>query len=547
MKSKILFILILFCTSSFTGLAQPGAQMVININPSTSTGAHTLFVYNDSLWFVDHNGIAGNEFWVSDGTQQGSRLFFDLRPGGGGSDPYNTHIFNNKLIFVASDLAGHDFLYSMDGTDSTITKIEGYFNSSGSAPDEWIIFNDRMIFVWDSAAVGEELWISDGTPEGTHLLKDIRPGTGDSEPTEFVIYNNHLYFSADDGTGREIWKTDGTPSGTIKVADINTTGTSKPSCLTNFNGMLYFAAGDGTNEYALYKTDGTNTEKIAVPDTSDTWGETGIKYLVVFNGYLFFQAYDVINKFELWRSDGTTAGTALFADIDTTYEMVNPGGYPAELTVVGNKLFFRAKKNNSGAELWVSDGTISGTKPVKDINPAGQSIPSDFFEYGGYAFFSADDGTNGVELWASDGTATNTFMVENLNGTGDGYWGEHIQYHGDLYFTGVDSANGVSIYKLINFNTAGNQELNYDNETVIKCFPNPCEEYFSLEWNVVKKSRQVISLYDVYGREINRLLDEEKPSGIYSMKCSSVHLPAGIYFITFISSQGKPSLKMIKQ
>jgi ELWxxDGT repeat protein len=51
-------------------------------------------------------------------------------------------------------------------------------------------------------------------------------------------------------------------------------------------------------------------------------------------------------------------------------------GAPGELTVMNGRLFFGAYDSTRGAELWSSDGTITGTKLVADIFPStGSSFP----------------------------------------------------------------------------------------------------------------------------------------------------------------------------
>lgn len=544
---RLQFIAILLVLNISNSFSQVGAEMVINIDTLMFQGPGSLFTFNDSLWFVDHDGVTGDEFWVSDGTQAGSRLWFDLCPGGGGSDPYNMITFNNKLIFVASDLANKEFLYITNGNSDSIVKIENYLTPNSSVPDEMILFNNLLIFVWDSAAVGQELWRSDGTPQGTYLLKDIRPGDDDSEPEQFVIMNNTLYFTAHDGTGREVWKTDGTSAGTVMVADINPTGHSLPNYLTAHNGFLFFAAGDGTNEYALYKTDGVTTTKIAVPDNSNTHGASGIKYIVSFNGYLYFQAYDTQHHWELWRSDGTTAGTGMFMDIDPTFEMINPGGYPRDLTVIGNKLFFSAKNNNTGAELWVSDGTVNGTVLVKDINITDQSMPNGFFEYQGWAFFAADDGVNGTELWTSNGTTGGTYMIENLNGSDYGYYGDHIIHKNELYFTGIDGTNGVSLWKVVNFSGIDDQVISPGNCQLFQNFPNPFTSQTTISWITHSDNKQTLKVLDLLGKELVVLTDEFMPAGKHSHVFNAEKFPPGIYIVTLLNNQGLNIRKIIKQ
>jgi ELWxxDGT repeat protein len=55
---------------------------------------------------------------------------------------------------------------------------------------------------------------------------------------------------------------------------------------------------------------------------------------------------------------------------------------------------------DTGRELWQSDGTPGGTKLVADIHPGpGDSHPAELTPVGRALYFSADDGTRGRELW----------------------------------------------------------------------------------------------------------------------------------------------------
>jgi ELWxxDGT repeat protein len=85
---------------------------------------------------------------------------------------------------------------------------------------------------------------------------------------------------------------------------------------------------------------------------------------------LFFTARDLTNGEELWITDGTIAGTRLVKDI--TQGAI--GSYPSELTIVGNRLYFQANDGSTGQELWTSDGTTTGTRLVRDLR---QGVPSE--------------------------------------------------------------------------------------------------------------------------------------------------------------------------
>jgi ELWxxDGT repeat protein len=101
---------------------------------------------------------------------------------------------------------------------------------------------------------------------------------------------------------------------------------------------------------------------------------------------------------ELWKSDGTAEGTVRVEDI-------NPGGdsYPSELTAVGNTLYFVAEDGSSGRELWQTDGTALGTALVQDLAPgAGSSAPYHMMASNGRLFFGAYMPDTGAELYMLD-------------------------------------------------------------------------------------------------------------------------------------------------
>lgn len=282
---------------------------------------------------------------------------------------------------------------------------------------------------------GSELWKTDGTETGTVMLKDINTSAAgaSSSPAHFIKLNNALYFTANDGMhGDELWKTDGTDAGTVLVKDINATagGSSNPSGFTEFNGAYYFEADDGVHGVELWKTDGTETGTLLVKDINPTPGGNSLpRKFIAFSGALYFTANDGQTGYELWKTDGTEAGTTLVKDITpAAWWNAPPADFsspPLDFKVFNGALYFQANDGEHGYELWKTDGTSSGTVPVKDINTAtmGNSPPSSqggFTEFKGALYFQADDGVHGSELWKTDGTANGTVLVKDINASGGG-------------------------------------------------------------------------------------------------------------------------------
>lgn len=169
----------------------------------------------------------------------------------------------------------------------------------------------------------------------------------------------------------------------------------------------------------------------------------------VLNGVAYFFATSDGNGSELFRSDGTLAGTRLVKDI-------NPGaGSGAPSTPLffdlGGVLIFTASDGASGTELWRSDGTSSGTSLLRDINPGSTSgvtttTLSNFAVMGSKLYFPATDGT-GSELWATDGTAAGTARVADIHPTSGSSPTNLVVFNNALYFLASDGVSGTELWK----------------------------------------------------------------------------------------------------
>ena len=75
--------------------------MVADINPSGSSYAGSLTVFNNELYFGATDGFNGGELWMYDGVNAPS-MVADINPSGSSSVGSLT-VFNNELYFGATD------------------------------------------------------------------------------------------------------------------------------------------------------------------------------------------------------------------------------------------------------------------------------------------------------------------------------------------------------------------------------------------------------------------------------------------------------------
>jgi ELWxxDGT repeat protein len=281
--------------------------------------------------------------------------------------------------------------------------------TSGAA--NYVSMGGLTFFTANDNSNGVELWKTDGTSAGTAMVMDIAPGAPSGMPEHLTVFDGKLYFTANDQVhGRELWVTDGTQAGTHMVVDIDNIASSSPDYLTVVGDELLFSAYDPNNGDELWRFDGT-TASIVQDLRPGAFGSSPY-YLTNVNGTLFFSANntDAIGR-ELWKYDATN-GVALVRNIaDLSFE----SGNPQNLFAVDGKLYFSAvgpSDNYFGRELYVSDGTSSGTVMVQDINPGvADSSPSYLAEVNGEVWFSAQTAAAGRELWKSDGTSPGTELL----------------------------------------------------------------------------------------------------------------------------------------
>ena len=71
-----------------------------------------------TVYFRANDGVTGIELWKSDGTEAGTNLVKDIRPGSAGADAANMTNVGGTLYFGAFDSATGYELWKSDGTEA---------------------------------------------------------------------------------------------------------------------------------------------------------------------------------------------------------------------------------------------------------------------------------------------------------------------------------------------------------------------------------------------------------------------------------------------
>ena len=479
-----------------------GTQLLKDINPGTANGSiYGLIAFNNKLYFSANDGIHGTELWVTDGTTAGTQLLKDINPGSGISSFHNAAVYNNHLLFAAKDGTNGIELWITDGTTSG-TKMVKDINpcSADSHPANITVFNGKAYFAARGTADGTELWVTDGTEQGTQQFMDVNPGKNGSQPRPMLATANKLFFSANtDDFGSELWATDGTPAGTQMIKDINPGSAHGFSSnrLTAHNGKYYFSGNNSEQNYELWVTDGTATGTQLV---ADIWpGPIGGNpaSITSFNGKLYMSATDGdigLNGYEVWVSDGTQSGTHILAYLAPSIESL----YPSNFTVYKNTLFFTGNQSVTDRQLYKTDGTRAGTSlisPPGGINHSPLSSASTLFLYNSALYFSASFNDIGDELWEIKETPPDPGSVSNVK-----------------------------------------------NSPSFSVFPNPAEGSFTITGYSHFATQGSVRVYDVTGKTI--YTQDLQPN---STVVSPTNITPGVYMVELQTDKGKSTTQLIVQ
>ncbi|MGB0165509.1 MAG: ELWxxDGT repeat protein, partial [Luteibaculum sp.] len=372
-------------------------QELFSLNPEMNYNNHNVWTeFKGEYYIIASKEETGNEIWKTDGTAAGTRILKDINP----------------------------------GPESGVTSTDFYFH------------NGLMYFSAKTETHGKELWVTDGTEAGTRMVMDYAPGEVGSNPLGFTVFDNKIFLSLFDTNEVDPWlirnelvytednfntfhKLNDTWSDSIYNVSLH------PSMARGDH--LYFWSGYGAGE--LYSIEKGNYQVQRVEDLYLYNREP-----IVFNGETYLQLGGDAGL-GVWKIN-TEGGLYKLCDCTFSSDKV-------EHIVFNDLLFFNGSPaNNSGnSELWVSDGTPEGTREFMDINQVSrygwmpESDPRNFFKWGDRFVFKAREDEFGWELWISDGTQAGTHILIDHN---QGFWHtsggyELAEYDGDLYL-GLDNA-----------------------------------------------------------------------------------------------------------
>ncbi|WP_342210673.1 ELWxxDGT repeat protein [Azospirillum palustre] len=147
-------------------------MLVKNFPPVGLSLPNQYVAFDDRIAFVAEDGQHGFELWMSDGTEQGTRMVKDIAPG-----------------------------------------------SAGANISDFAVLDDWVFFTADDGVHGRSLWMSNGTEAGTRMVADRSHDTIWTAPGNLHSVGDSLYFSGiDAGQGGALFRLDADGEAVTRLA-----------------------------------------------------------------------------------------------------------------------------------------------------------------------------------------------------------------------------------------------------------------------------------------------------------------------------------------
>ncbi len=318
----------------------------------------------------------------------------------------NATIAAGRLLFRINVSTLEEQLWASDGT-SQGTVLLGSFKSGFASPFLQlapVAVGNSAVFNANTQATGIEPWITDGTPQGTRLLSDLVPGGSSYTALDYTAFAGQPFLIGTTSFAMDPEPlTIDTSTGAVTFSEVGLkagNASSNPRDLVAEGGIAYFRS-PGFEVDRIYRTNGT-----AAGTTQVASAELSAQTLGILDGRALIALDDGIVGAELWISTPDGQGVELLADL-------TPGAQSSTLEPsnarLGDALYFIARANSLGKELYRTDGTPAGTSLAVELAPGVGSGLRDVLTFDDRLFLVGRTGFGApFQLYVSDGSQAGT-------------------------------------------------------------------------------------------------------------------------------------------
>jgi hypothetical protein len=317
---------------------------------------------------IDHQTL-----WITDGTQQGTRMLQDMGHCALTGDVFETqnHVYfrtvpvqtDSGVIITIPDTAP-DF-QSVSAAGLTTLNSRALFSSGGVATSYAPItildtLGDYLYLISSFSYTGHDLWKSDGTQNGSVHLNPTSSGTLISSGISAQDYFYYISSEFSPDMRSTLYRTDGTVAGTHPLLDQQQNRIQATDLLKTQGNRLFYLTTDSATQ--LWRTDGTadSTIHLGTLGTINHRSQPSLRETAAFFQDRLYIRDTTSQYARLWETDGTSEGTFLVKDD------LPLGSARMYSSTAGIWIAYPGTEDHE-LTLWFSDGTSAGTSVVATL------------------------------------------------------------------------------------------------------------------------------------------------------------------------------------
>ncbi len=513
-------------------------------------------------WVRQYNGISNqNDFGAKSAADPFGNIFVL-------GQTYSNS--NSDILLVKYDAAGNQLWtrtcngsansedYGVEivtyGTFGVI--IGGVVTSTGSGEDYFLaMFDQNGIEVWSR--------IFNGPGNGDDNLSGIDYDAGGNVYATGTVWNGNVnkkdfmtvkYNQA----GNFLWMQayhngDLDAAASVKTGSngkVYVTGTSQIGTSNYYwiRTICYFPNGTFSNEVTFYMTPTVNTQvfDMAIDNYNNIY-LTGFAYMPVGGIDIVTVEYNSDLGLQWYRNYNSPAGQN---DIGTDIDFDASGNvYVCGSATIGNNSdFVTLKYDSQGNQQWSFIYNGPGNGPdvpanIRSDNSGNVYVSGTVEGYGSGSDFCT------LKIRAN-GSLENTLLHSGPSNGSDAASDVIIDYQGNIIVTGsvstAGSGNDLVLIKYTYFTGLNGNAGEIPSEFGLsQNYPNPFNPSTRISFDIASESKVSISVFDITGKKVAELVDENMKAGSYEVEWSASKLSSGTYFYRMQAGSFTETKKMI--
>lgn len=253
------------------------------------------------------------------------------------------------IITMLSDTTGEEFFVSDGTVEGTVPVLASDPGGSVMGDASQMAVGDGVAYLFTVATEGPRaIWATDGTAAGTRLVHEFSAPFAVVRDMRCVGSSVFFNVQTDSADGWDPWYSNGTDAGTIPVADLMQQNTNSLLTFVPFAGGALFVANTIDEGRELWFSNGTSAGTQRITMLAPGVAPSLVSDAVVVGNVAYFVGQGSGGTVGLWSTDGTPEGTQLVLG-----EMPGLTSFGGQLVVNGGSLYFPGQ-SESGFELWTA-------------------------------------------------------------------------------------------------------------------------------------------------------------------------------------------------